>query len=106
MLGLFLAVRAFHFANVCRMGDAEVDLLLARYLSPHNRLLYGSQMEASIQCGLELFDRDESGHPANVGGKLREWLRAGDVEDGCTIITTETAHANNNALWNRRITTR
>ena len=72
MLGLFVAIRAMHFASVRQMREAEAGLLLARYLFPHNRLLYSSQMEASIQCGLQLFDRGESGHPANVGRKLRE----------------------------------
>ena len=66
------------------MREAEEGLLLARYLFPHNRLLYGSQMEASIQCGLQLFDRGEKGHPANVGRKLREYLLAGPYQNSCT----------------------
>ncbi len=106
MLGLFIAIRAMHYANVRQMRNAEGDLLLARYLFPHNRLLYGSQMEASIQCGLQLFDRGETGHPADVGRKLREWLQAGGCENLGTIITTETSHANDhNALRNQRIAT-
>jgi hypothetical protein len=88
MLGLFLAIRAFHFATVGQMREAQTGLLLARYLFPQNRLLYGSQMEASIQCGLRLFDRGESGHPANVGGKLRQFLRAGGLHNTWTTITT------------------
>jgi hypothetical protein len=106
MLGLFIAIRAMHFANVRQMRDAEVGLLLARYLFPQSRLLYGSQMESSIQCGLRLFNRGETGHPAEVGRKLREWMEAGDSEIGCTIISTETAHAINHiALRTRRIAT-
>ena len=89
MLGLFIAIRALHLAEIRRMHEAETGLLLARYLFPHNRLLYSSQMEASIECGLRLFDRGESGHPADVGKRLREWLAFGDVEAACTTITTE-----------------
>jgi hypothetical protein len=104
MLGLFIAIRAFHHATVHEMREAEVGLLLARHLFPTNRLLYGSQMEASIQCGLRLFDRGEEGHPANVGHKLREWLRAPDYGNFWTTITTETENANNdNAPGNQRI---
>ncbi len=57
------------------------DCFLARCLFPQNRLLYGSQMEASIQCGLQLFDRRESGHPSNVGRHLGEHLVAANCEN-------------------------
>ncbi len=104
MLGLFVAIRAMHFASVRQMREAEIGLLLARYLFPRNRLLYGSQMEASIQCGVRLFDRGESGHPANVGRNLREYSLATNCENTCTIVTMETEHANDHdALWNERI---
>jgi hypothetical protein len=89
MLGLFIAVRAMHFASVRQMGEAESGLLLARHLFPRNRLLYGSQMEASVQCGLQLFDRGEVGHPANVGAGLREYLRTTPYANLFTTITTE-----------------
>jgi hypothetical protein len=95
MLGLFVAIRAMHFACVRQMREAESGLLLARYLFPHNRLLYGSQMEASIQCGLQLFDRGEGGHPTNVGRNLREWLHEGDCLTTNTVNTSEVSHANN-----------
>ena len=86
---------AMHFACVRQMREAESGLLLARYLFPHNRLLYGSQMEASIQCGLQLFDRGEGGHPANVGRNLRERLHEGDCLTTNTVNTSEVSHANN-----------
>jgi hypothetical protein len=106
MLGLFIGIRAMHYASVRQMREAEVGLLLARYLFPHNRLLYGSQMEASIQCGLQLFDRGESGHPTNVGRRLHGRLLAANCENTCTIVTTETEHANDHhALQNQRIAT-
>ena len=93
MLGLFIAIRAMHFAILRQMREAEAGLLLARSLFPHNRLLYGSQMEASIQCGLRLFDWGEGGHPANVGRNLRERLHAANFGNTCTIVTTETNYA-------------
>ena len=107
MLGLFIAIRAMHFASVRQMREAETGLLLARYLFPRNRLLYGSQMEASVQCGLQLFDRGESGHPTNVGRGLRERLLAATVRNTCTIVTTETKNANDHdALRNQATQTR
>lgn len=106
MLGLFIAIRALHFGAIRQMRQAELDLLLARYLFPVNRILYSSQMESSIERGLDLFDRGETGHPANVGGRLREWLRARDFENPFyTIITTETAHEDNgHAAPDNRVT--
>ena len=107
MLGLFIAIRAMHFAILRQMREAEAGLLLARSLFPQNRLLFGSQMEASIQCGLRLFDPGESGHPANVGQNLRQRLRTAKFENTCTIVTTGMNYANDHeALPSQRIATR
>jgi len=92
MLGLFVAIRSLHFATIHEMREAELGLLLARHLFPRNRLLYSSQMEVSIECGLRMFDRGESGHPANVGSRLREWLHRGD----CLATTSITAYGASN----------
>ena len=95
MLGLFVSVRAMHFAVSREMCEAELGLLLARHLFPRNRILYSSQMEASIECGLRMFDRGESGHPANVGRKLREFLHEGNCLTKNTVNTNEVSHGNN-----------
>ena len=84
-----------HFAVSREMCEAELGLLLARHLFPRNRILYSSQMEASIECGLRMFDRGESGHPANVGRKLREFLHEGNCLTKNTVNTNEVSHGNN-----------
>ena len=95
MLGIFLSVRASHFAAVHLLSGAELDFLLARYLFPRNRILYTSQMEASTECGLRMFNWGESGHPANVGRRLREWPYEGGCLAGHTSNTCEVSNANN-----------
>ena len=47
-----------------------------------------------VQCGLQLFDRGESGHPANVGRRLWECLLVAHYENTWTTITTEMNDAN------------
>ena len=96
MLALFIAIRGFHFAAVGRIREAERDLLLARHGFPRNRVLYRSQMEASLQCGLRLFHAGEDGHPAKVGSRLG-CLFPLQYSQFCTTVTTmETLHANDN----------
>jgi hypothetical protein len=92
MLGLFASIRGAHFGTMRRMREAEADLLLARYLFPQNRLIYSSQMETSLEGGLGMFYRDEIGHPANVGSRLREWLRIKEGLFENTIDTNEVSH--------------
>jgi len=92
MLGLFVAIRALHFKRIRQARQAELGLLLARHLFPCNRLLYSSQMELSIECGLRMFDRGETGYPGNVGRGLREWLQ----RDNCLPITINTEVSNGN----------
>ena len=60
---------------------------------PAESYLVRAQMEASIQCGLRLFDPGEIGYPTNVGRKLREHLLAAYWESSPTILTTEINHA-------------
>jgi hypothetical protein len=71
MLGLFVGLRARHLENTNRMSEAEPDYLLARYLFPHNRYLYISQNQISVQCSMHLFEPHEKGHPIEVC----EWMQ-------------------------------
>jgi hypothetical protein len=96
MLGLFISIRGCHFGTIRRMREAEVDLLVARGLFPQSRNIYSSQMEVSIERGLRMFDRDEGGHPTNVGSRLREWLRVSEGLFENTISTNEVSRGNNN----------
>jgi hypothetical protein len=96
MLALFLSIRAGHFSRVMCNREGELDLLLARYLFPNSRVLYTSQMETSIERGLHLFERGESGHPVNVGNKLRKWLYEEKHYSETTINTSEMDNAKHN----------
>ena len=95
MLGLFVGIRAMHFWFNRQNREAEAGFLLARYLFPLNRILYISQMQASIQRGSRMFDRGESGHPANVDREFRQWLHERDCLTDNTVNTSEVSHANN-----------
>ena len=75
MLGLFFGLRARHFENTNRLGEAEGDYLVARYLFPRNRQLYIGQNQASVQCSMELFEPGEKGHPTELACWLQDVVR-------------------------------
>lgn len=75
MLGLFLGFRARHLENTRRMAEAEADYLLARHMFPHNRMLYIHQFRISAQCGMDLFEFGEEGHPNNLAHWIQEVMR-------------------------------
>jgi hypothetical protein len=82
MLGVFFGARARHYNNLVRHKEAEPDYLVARYLFPHNRFLYISQNQISVQNSMDLFEPGERGHPIELAAWLREvvqkapWLNA------------------------------
>lgn len=72
MLGLFLAARARHFENTHHLAEALRDYLLARHLFPRSRQLCIEQTNVSIVRSMQLFEPDETGHPTELGQRLRE----------------------------------
>ena len=52
-------------------------------------------METSVERGMQMFDRYERSHPANVGSRLREWLRIKEGLFENTISTNEVSHGSN-----------
>jgi len=77
MLGLSFGLRARHFENTNRLGEAEVDYLVARCLFPQNRHLYIGQNQASVQSSMELFEPGEKGHPTELACWLHDVVRLG-----------------------------
>jgi hypothetical protein len=75
MLGVFVALRARHFADVGNWDSADRDFALARALFPAHRSTYVAAMVPLLRRGAKLFDPDEVGHP----DVLRLDLAAGSV---------------------------
>jgi hypothetical protein len=53
MLGLFIAIRAMHFASMRQPREAEAGLLLARHLFPRNRILYSIAVLDGMSWGFQ-----------------------------------------------------
>jgi hypothetical protein len=83
LLGVFVGFRGRHHDDTGRPDLAEPDYLLARHLFPLSRYLHFAQVMASVQNGMNLFEPDERGHPAELAVWLREvadaapWTRQG-----------------------------
>ncbi len=75
MLGIFVGLRARHFADAGGLAESDHDYLLARYLFPQNRQLHKAQCEISVHRGAELFEPFETGHPIDMADWMQEFVR-------------------------------
>jgi hypothetical protein len=75
MLGIFIAFRARHYADIGDVPAADRDYALARVLVPCHRQTYLGAMMPMLNTGTRLFDPDEVGHPDSLrrdGGATNE----------------------------------
>lgn len=69
-LGVYIGFRARHMCDTGRLGEAEVDYLLARRLYPTSRALYRNSLELTLSRGATLFDPNEVGSPRSVADEV------------------------------------
>ena len=70
MLGVFVGLRGRFLQDANCSSVSEQNYLLARSLFPRSRYLHYSQVMASLQCGMAMFEPHETGHPCEVA----DWL--------------------------------
>ena len=70
MLGVFISARARYYRDTNRFGKADCDYALARVLYPNHRYAYVESIRAFLWRGNQLFERAETGHPADLAGYL------------------------------------
>jgi hypothetical protein len=66
MIGVFIALRGRHFADVGNTERADADFALSRVLFPQYRRGYIGSMVPMLRRGARLFDHGETGHPDSV----------------------------------------
>jgi hypothetical protein len=66
MFGVFIALRARHFADVGHSDRADTDYALFRVCFPQYRRGYVGSMNPMLWRGASLFNRAETGHPDSV----------------------------------------
>jgi hypothetical protein len=89
MLGIFVGLRARHMWDTGAVAEAEKDYLLARYLFPVNRYLYGQMMVATLLKSKTLFEPDEEGSPVSLANWIEQERFARDHTGHSPALTPD-----------------
>jgi len=66
MLGVFIGMRARYYWDTGQYDAADRDYVLARVLYPNHRYCFRESLRALIWRGEQLFEPNETGHPADL----------------------------------------